>query len=130
MATDDLNILSPFNPSFCIELEYHLCEAFENADRADPDRDTRGFWCDGVCCPEPSEPQMTRKRVNDTRKMVTKAWIGKNGQGEYEMTIRFGRRALSRYAKGRALTDCLPGAETMDWIDIDIRKKIIEIRLD
>jgi hypothetical protein len=45
------------------------------------------------------------------------------------MTIRFGKYSLRRYAKGKSLIDCIPSEETMDWIDIDIDKKTIELRL-
>jgi hypothetical protein len=60
---------------------------------------------------------------------VTKAWIGTNGQDEYEMTIRFGKYALRRYSKGTEMIDCIPSSESMDWIDIEPEKKKIGIRL-
>jgi len=45
------------------------------------------------------------------------------------MTIHFGKYALRRYAKGTELIDCIPGAESMDWIDIDVESKNIDLRL-
>jgi hypothetical protein len=116
---------SPFNEHFCTHLEYHLGMTFEKSDRPE----LKGFWCDGVSWSPISDRQLSVKSVNDTRKIVTKAWIGKNGQDEYKMTIHFGKYALRRYAKGTEMIDCIPGAESMDWIDIDVESKNIDLRL-
>ena len=114
-----------FSEIFCTHLEYHLSKTFENSNR----NDLKGFWCDGVSWNPISHRHLDRKLVNDTRKIVTKAWIGKDGQDEYEMTIRFGKYALRRFSKGTEMIDCIPSADTMDWIEIDIETKKIEIRL-
>jgi hypothetical protein len=115
-----------FNEDFGVHLEYHLCRMFENSVK----EKLRGFWCDGILWPPFIDSQITKKSVNDTRKIETRAWIGKTGQDEYNMTIRFGKYSLRRYAKGTNLIDCIPSEETMDWIDIDTENKIIEIRLN
>ena len=109
---------------FCLHLEYHLCATFKNSHQ----KGIGGLWCDGVSR-NPDDPQLTKKHVNDTRKIETWAYIGKDGQDIYQMTIRFGKYSLRRYAKGNSLIDCIPSEETMDWIDIDVDKKTIELRL-
>lgn len=116
---------SPFNEEFCIHLEYHLCKFFDYHSFEDLDR----FWCDGVSWNPMPGNQLSRKYVNDNRKIVTKAWIGENGQGEYEMTILFGKYAQRRYARGTSLFDCLPDFRSTDWIDIDVDSRTIQIRL-
>jgi len=124
--TENLDISNEsFNEDFCTHLEYHLGTTFEHSDR----EDIRGFWCDGVSWDIFPKSQLTKKNINDKRKLITKAWIGKNGQDEYIMTIQFGQISLSRYAKGSSLIDCIPPAETLDWIDIIPENKLIEIRL-
>jgi hypothetical protein len=85
----------PFNEDFCVYLECHLSLVFKNFE----DDEVKFFWCDGIAMTL-VEGQLSAKSVNDTRKIVTKAWIGTDGQGEYEMTINFGPKALSRYAPG------------------------------
>ncbi len=77
----------------------------------------------------PNDPQLTQKHVRDTQKIETWAYIGKDGQDKYQMTVRFGKDSLRRYAEGKSLIECIPGAERMDWIDIEIDKKTIELRL-
>lgn len=116
---------SSFNQEFCTHLEYHLCRTFENSDN----QELKFFWCDGVSMEAITEIELTPKRIYDSRKIETMAWIGKDGQDEYKMTIHFGNLSLSRYAQGNKLTDCLPSEEAMDWINIDTQKKTIEIRL-
>lgn len=75
------------------------------------------------------ESQLTKKNVNGKRRIITKAWLGKDGQSEFEMTISFGQYSLRRYAKGKALDDCLPTEGFEDWIAIDLSSKTIELQL-
>jgi hypothetical protein len=115
----------PFNENFCSHLEYLLGQTFENSDR----QDLKGFWCDGISWNLNSDNQLTKKSVNDRRLIETKALIGKDGQDEYKMTIRFGKYSLRRYAKGTEMIDCIPSSDSMDWIEIEPENKKIEIRL-
>ena len=93
---------------------------FKNSDRAD----LKGLWCDGVLC----EP-INEKELSKTHKVETKAWIGKDGQGEYAMTIRFGEQSFNSFQKGNDLTHTIPSEESMNWIDIDTDKRTIEVSL-
>ena len=63
------------------------------------------------------------------RKIITKAWLGSNGQEEYEMTIHFNKQSLNHYEHQNDLASCLPSEGSTDWIDLDIQKKTIDIRL-
>ncbi|NOS93251.1 MAG: hypothetical protein HOP30_15130 [Cyclobacteriaceae bacterium] len=117
-------IRESFNEDFCALLEYHLTKAFNKSD----DKNLSGFWCDGILMPT-NDLQLTKKNINDKRKIVTKAWLGYDGQGEYEMTINFGQHSLSRYAKGISLSDCLPSEGTLEWVSLDMKSKTIELQL-
>lgn len=114
----------PINENFYAHLEYILSMTFEKSNKIE----LKGFWCDGVSEPM-LDTQLSKNNVNDKQKIVTKAWIGKDGQSEYEMTIHFGKYTKRRYAKGTSITDCIPSTESMDWIDIDTKNKKIELRL-
>jgi hypothetical protein len=114
-----------FDENFCAQLEYHLTRAFGESG----DKKFKGLSCDGVLMPV-TESQLTKKNVNDTRKIITKAWLGYDGQDEYHMTIRFGKYSLRRYAKGYDLLDCLPSKDSLDWVVVDMEKKTIELRLN
>jgi hypothetical protein len=114
-----------FDREFCEHLEGHLSRTFANSD----DKKLTGLWCDGVLDPA-IEYQLTKKSVNDTRTMVTTAFIGYDGQDKYEMIIEFGKYSLRKYSTGSSMIDCIPSDETMDWITLDIEKKKIEIRLN
>src|SRR5687767_15017725 len=109
---------------FCDSLEYWLCTAFEDSDNGI----VKGFWCDGVMLPL-FEKDYSKKTVNDTRQVVTTAYIGKTGQEEYTMTIKFGNNALSRYARDLDITKCLSDPEKNDCFSIDTDKRRIEIQL-
>ena len=126
MMDAEKNIESPFNEKFCTRLEYRICSELEKSN----DAELKGFWCDGVSW-FPTDIQLTKKHVNDKRKIETKAWIGKTGQDVYQTIIHFGKKALSRYAKDVDLTECIPDLESQaEWFEIDIENKIIEIKLN
>ena len=117
---------SPFNEKFCAKLEYRICHELEKS----TDPELKGFWCDGISW-LPTEYQLNKKHVNDKRRIETKAWIGKTGQTEYKATIHFGKRSLSKYAKGMDLTESIPELESQsEWIEMDIENKTIEIKLN
>lgn len=119
------NIKTPFNKEFCTRLEYRICHELEKS----TDPELKGFWCDGVLWKPLVENQLSQKHVNDKRKIVTKAWIGKTGQTEYKATIHFGKYSLRRYAKGNDLTECIPSDESTEWIEIDTEYKTLDIKL-
>lgn len=114
-----------FNQAFCTALEFRLGEALQSSGR----EDLKGFWCDGVSHVPEVPSQVSKKSINDTHQLTTKAWLGKTGQDEYEMTIVFGKYSLRRYAKGSSMTDCIPTENTMDWVEIDIQNKKITVYL-
>ncbi len=111
--------------SFCDFLEYKIGEVFENSTR----ESVRHFWCDGVLLPT-FEVDYSRKTVNDKRQILMTAYIGPTGQDIYELTLKFGKKALSRYARGLDVTECLPSPESDNWWDVDIDRRTILIQLD
>lgn len=116
MTNAEQNIETPFNEEFCTRLEYRICHELKKS----TDPVLKGFWCDGISW-LPNEKQLTKKHVNNKRKIETKAWIGRTGQTEFKAIINFGQKALSKYAKGMDLTDCIPDLEFQaEWIEIDI----------
>jgi hypothetical protein len=119
------NTVGTFDREFCIFLEFHLTEAFFNSRRSrfDPD-----LWCDGILMPN-VDSMVTKKSVNDSRKIVTGAYTGEGGQTLYAMTIKFGRKSLSRYARDLRLEECVPSADSLDWVTIDTEMRTIELRL-
>ena len=87
--------------------------------------EANGYWCDGIFISE-LDPQRTKKHVNDKRRIVTQAWIGKDGQDKYRMIILFGKYSLRRYAKGSSVVDCIPDNKSMDWIEMDFPAMPVE----
>ncbi len=111
--------------NFCEFLEYEICKAFE---RSDNDQ-IKGFWCDGVLLNQP-DIAYSHKFVNDNRQVILKAFIGKDGQTEYELTLKFGNKALSRYARNLDIKECVTNLDKHNWFDIDTKRNKIEIQLD
>jgi hypothetical protein len=110
---------------FCEFLEFKICKVFEHIDN----EQIKGFWCDGVLLDQPDNAY-SQKIVNDNRQVKLKAFIGKDGQTEYELTLRFGNRALSRYARNLDIKECVPNLDKQNWFDIDTKRNKIEIQLD
>lgn len=93
---------------FCNFLEYRIGAAFENSAR----EPIRQFWCDGVLLP-PLEADYSIKTVNDKRLVVMSAFIGITGQDKYELTLKFGKKALSRYTRGLDVSECVLSPESV-----------------
>jgi hypothetical protein len=110
---------------FCEFLEYEICRAFENSDNDQ----IKGFWCDGVALSQPDK-FYSQKFVNDNRQITLKAFIGKDGQTEYELTLKFGNKALSLFSKNLDIKECVPSPDKHNWFDLDTKQNKIEIQLD
>jgi hypothetical protein len=110
---------------FCNFLEYQISNALENSKNAA----IRGFWCDGILLPD-DESRYDRKLVNDNRKILLTAFFGKGGQDNYELTLNFGKKSLSKYARGLPIEECIPGTANDDWIEVDIMSKKLIVHLD
>ena len=110
--------------SFCVFLEYAICEAFKHSNN----NQIKGFWCDGILLNQ-SEYTYSQQFVNNNRQVTLKAFIGKDGQTEYELILRFGRKALSRYARSLDIKECVPSPESSNFFDINTQYKRIEVQL-
>lgn len=113
------------NQGFCDFLEYEICKAFEQSDN----EQIKGFWCDGVLLNQ-SDSHYSQKFVNDNRQITLKAFIGKDGQTEYELTLKFGNKALSRLARNLDIKECVPNPNKHNWFYIDTKQNKMEIQLD
>ncbi len=109
---------------FCEFLEYEICKALECLDEPE----SSGFWCDGILKSQ-SEYSYSQKFVNDNRKMTFKAFIGKDGQQEYDLTLKFGSKALSRFARNLDIKECFLSPQNPEWFTIDTKLNRIEIQL-
>lgn len=111
--------------NFCETLEYKISEALENV----KDENLKGFWCDGVLLSEPNK-YYSQKFVNDNRQVKLQAFICKDEQTTYDLTLRLGNKSLSRYARNLDIVECIPQADFAKWFKIDTTKKEIEVQLD
>ncbi|MCF8254139.1 MAG: hypothetical protein K9H61_11865 [Bacteroidia bacterium] len=101
---------------FCDFLEFEICKAFENS----ANEQIKGFWCDGVLLKK-DENDYSQKLVINKRQVQLKAFIGKDGQTEYELTLRFGEKALSQFVKKLSIKNCFPNASAPNWFEIDTK---------
>lgn len=111
--------------NFCEQLEYKICEAFSQL----VNESTKGYWCDGVLESE-SENLYTSKFINDNRKIQLKAFIGKDGQDEYELILHFGLNSLSKVARHLEFIDTFPIDNIDKKFNINIEQRKIEIQLE
>ena len=105
-------------------LEYKICDALASSE----DKQAKHFWCDGVL--PGFEHEYSKKYVNDHRSISMTAFCGETGQERYQLIVSFGKKALSRYARGLNISDCLPGTPGGNWFEIDVFQHKIRIQLD
>src|SRR5688500_1598681 len=97
------NIKELLNQDFMSVLEYHLSKTFKNSD----DKSINSLWCDGID---------HTGIVKENNVLETRAWIGKDGQTEYNMVINFSDEFLNKKTS-------LPSINSLDWIKIEINNK-------
>jgi hypothetical protein len=76
-----------------------------------------------------SDNEISKKCVNDKREIVMTAFIGFDGQDRYTLILKFGNKALSRYARNLDIKECIPAVTENDWYTIDIPNKVLTIHL-
>jgi hypothetical protein len=54
---------------------------------------------------------------------------GERGQFIYQLTIKFGEKALEYYKKEFDLTECLYSLDNDEWVSLDREKKEVELQL-
>ena len=109
-----------FNKEFCDQLEMEINKQLPFSN----DRQISNYWCDGV-----EHKYFSKKYINENRSLKTRMWIGLNGQSEYQATIKLGKYALRRYARGTDMSDCIPTANIDEWLQIDEDRMTIETKL-
>lgn len=124
MTDQRINVQASFNNLRSL-LEYHLCDAFSNLQ----DNILKYFWCDGVDEPIINE-QFTNRNITGIKQIITKAWIGPDGNGRYDMIIKLGRCSRRRALKGLSLESSLPDADSFDWVEIDVEGCLITVQLN
>lgn len=112
------------NNEFCQFLEYEISKAFSNSSN----EELKHFWCDGVLLPT-FDTEYSKEFVNKKKKITLTAYLGVTGQDKYNLTIHFGNKALSKYARGLDISECLPKPEEQDWFSVDIEQLKMEIQL-
>ena len=112
------------NKDFCELLEYKITNAFENS----ADAELKAYWCDGILLPT-FDFQYSSKYVNDNRQVTFSAFIGVDGQDEYNVSLLFGKKSLSKYARGLDISDCIPDFIESESFKIDKLKKRVWIQL-
>lgn len=109
---------------FCTFLEYQLSKAFIYSS----DTSIQYFGCDGVLLPL-SDKDLSQKSINDKRYVSMTAYIGFDGQDKYELILNFGRKALSRYARGLDIKECIPPPTDSGWYEVDQINKVVIVNL-
>lgn len=114
-----------FDQDFCDFLEYEICKAFNHS----AGEQIKGFWCDGILLNHP-DSSYTQEAINKNRQIQLKAFICKDGQSEYELTLKLGNKALSKFARNLDIKECIPNPEKQNWFEIDTKLNKMVIQLD
>lgn len=103
--------------TFCSHLEWSL--SFDELN----DKSVHNYWCDGIAAFE-------TKEIITKRAVKTKAWIGEDGQGIYQMKIFFGDKSIANFKNGESLIECIPKKDAHNWIFIKPESKQITVILN
>lgn len=109
-----------FDQEFCSVLEYAVSNFLKKSKQGGE----AGVWCDGVLHDE----SLVAKELLEKGFIETTAWIGSDGQGEYEMLVEFGEKSIENIKRGKELTDCIP-EDLISKIRLDSEKGNIIVQL-
>lgn len=114
-----------FNLEFCSHLEWSL--DFNNIENEKIKYYAKSFWCDGIShLPEDSK-SLLYHTIENSKQIITKAWIGYGGDEIYEMKIKFGKKAIENYKNNKSLIECIPkNNENPNWIKLFMEDKKID----
>jgi len=80
------------------------------------------FWCDGIT-------EFSTKEALENGQVTTKAWIGHDGQGDYQMTIIFGQKFIETLRSGGNMIECIPNEDANTWVEIEPELNRITVKL-
>jgi len=104
-------------------LEYAICKAYVQAGN----KETK-LWCKSVTFSE-SEYHYSQEFIQDKRQIVLKAFVGKFGNIEYDLHLKFGEAASTFFSKNLDIKRCVPNPKNRDLFAIDFEKNCISVEL-
>lgn len=109
------------HPEWCLTFCSHLgwSMGFDKLN----DESVRYLWCDGIV-------EFDTRNIISRGEVITKAWIGEDGQGIYEMKIIFGDKSISNFKNGGSLIECIPKTDPNNWVFIEPASNKITVKLD
>jgi hypothetical protein len=119
----NFKISSSFDQEFCTNLEWKF-----DFDKMEDER-VKGFWCDGIDHFPEDFMSLAKSNIKKERRIKTKAWIGKDGQDVYDLTIHLGDKSIANYISGQSLIECIPADNFNKWIAIDAENLSMEVQL-
>jgi len=109
---------------FCAALEYRISHAWSQLSGP-----LRWYWCDGILPPELSAGYSVAQ-LQRTKHIPARGWIGNTPTTTlFTLTIRFGPQALRAIAQQQSLQACIPGADTADWLTLNVAHETLTIQL-
>ena len=117
---------SIFDEDFCSKLEYTLTWALKNS----TEENLKDFWCDGVLPVSYDTNHAVQSSDSQTVKFTTSAFLGKDGQEQYQLDIILGPASHAAFLKNEPIVAFIPSPEHTDWIAIDVKKKVAVVVLN
>jgi hypothetical protein len=99
---------------FWTRLEMRVCREFEGLQQ----KEFCALWCDGFRAATFFPHEMGSR-------IVGRAWIGKDGQGEWEFELIV-RRAIEAWEEVN-WDELLPGEDVTGWMSVNLERKLMKI---
>lgn len=109
---------------FCDYLEYEVCKYLKCSN----DKIANKFWCDGVM-PSMSSLYYSKEYVKTQKEIILKAFVGIDGQTEYDLILKLGIVALDKYLLDENIEACFYDYSQIGVFNINVERKRIEIQL-
>jgi len=104
-------------------LEYTICKAYVETGN----KETK-FWCKSVSLSQP-EYCYSQEFVKDNKKIILKALVGKFGNLEYDLHLKFGAASSTLFSKNLDIKRCIPNPKKQQLFSIDFENNSINVEL-
>jgi hypothetical protein len=103
-------------------LERRICREL----RGMTDNALRHMWCDGICGPMASVPNIVRPEAGPAH-MYGTVWIGKDGETPMQFIMALPKNITSK--DGIVWSTLMPPEDMTAWLSVDLKRELVEIDL-
>ena len=119
------DLITSFSEGFWMALEIKLNSVFQDFEHEDIAR----FWCDGIVPFLYDYKLMSKANIKYRKHILIEIKTGVSGQERFKTKLNFGKQTVLKLLNNESIIKCIPNGKGTEWLEIDLKAKLIEIYL-